>query len=363
MAKRILYVVYSLNIGGLEKIVVDLANSLDPQQYEPFICCIANAGEFAEEFKYPENLFVIGNTGRINYRSCRTIHRILKEHEIHIVHSHNLAGLLYSVPAARIRHVPIIHTNHGYVEEERRNIKLKIFEKWMSRFVDRYVCVSEQLRKEVEKSLWVKRDRILVLYNGVEAVADFPIRDSLGEDTAVIGSVGRLDPIKNYRFLLEAFSEIVVRRPACRLELIGDGNEYNELVDLRNELKLNNKVVFRGNVRNPRDYVKAFDIFVLTSLSEGLSMSILEAMSLKKVCVVSHVGGNPEIIEKGMNGFLFESNNKIDFVQIMMNVIENLYTDEMKKIREAAGNTIEKRFSLDSMRGGYCKLYDAVAAK
>ncbi len=358
MKIKILYVVYSLNIGGLERVVVDLANALDPQRYEPYICCIAEAGDFADEFRYRGNLFVIGNRGRINFRSCWRLYTIMRERNIDIVHSHNLAGLLYSFPGAKLRRIPLIHTNHGYLDEELGNEKLLRMENWISRYVDRYVCVSGRLKHDVEGRLRSKWDTISVLYNGIDVTDSDAAREPGKKESVLIGSVGSLSPVKNYRLLLESFSEIAGHYPDSRLELLGDGSERDGLVSLCDKLGIRDKVLFRGRVRDPLGYVKDFDIFVLTSLSEGLSMSILEAMGLGKICIVSEVGGNPEIITHGTNGFMFESNDRRDCAEKISYAIENLDSDEMAMVRTAAGNTAREKFSINAMRMGYCRLYD-----
>jgi glycosyltransferase involved in cell wall biosynthesis len=363
MKKRILLVVYSLNVGGLERIVVDFANSLDTGLYEPVICCISRAGALADEFEIPENLVVLGHTGRIDAGSCKALFDVIGRYRIDVVHSHNLSGLLYGLPGAKLRRVPLIHTNHGYETSERSNRRLLAAERMISPLIDRYVCVSERLMREVEEKLRIRAGRACVVHNGL-AVSTAPRgADTAGDGAVTIGSVGSLLPIKNYRFLIRVFSEVSRRRGPCRLELIGDGPERESLMRLTDELGLGDAVVFRGRVRDPLNYVNRFDIFVLTSVSEGLSMAILEAMSLRKPCVVSNVGGNGEIIRHGVNGFLFESNNEDECVAALCDAIDTLHSDRMDRIRDAALKTIEERFSLETMKRRYCALYDEVSAR
>jgi len=359
--KKILYVVYSLDIGGLERVVVDLVNSLNPDVYQPYICCTANAGALAADLKHPNSLFVLGNKGRINYRSCKKIYDLLNELDIDIVHSHNTPGLLYSFIPAKLCKVPIIHTNHGYVYTEKEHILVDIVEKSMSRNVSRYVCVSKELNHEMIKKYKIREKKMCIIYNGIRIPGDSDyIEDKKG---ILIGSVGNLRAIKNYKLLIESFDRIVRQYPDCRLELIGEGDEYDNLVELRNKLSLQDKVYFRGQVRDVHKYLKRFDIFVLPSLSEGISMSVLEALSLRKICVLSDVGGNPEIIEHGKNGFLFKSNNKTDLIEKLSYVIDGFDRQEIDEIKERALQTVTERFSLPAMIRGYCDLYDAIIAR
>lgn len=354
---KIAFVVYSLNIGGLERVVVDLANSLDPELYLPYIICISEAGDFSEDFIYPDNLFVIGNKGRINFKSVRKLYKLLKEQNIDLVHTHNRAGLLYSFVGSKLCRLPIIHTNHGFgISLEKRKL-LNYIDKWMSKRVNRYVCVSEKLRIDVIKKYAVSNDTIDVILNGIKIPDDFDYTSTDDTRGILIGSIGSLEWIKNYRFVLETFSEIAARFPDCNLELIGDGDEYSNLLELRNELSLQEKVLFRGSVQNVKEHLKNFDVFILASFSEGTSISILEALRAKKVCVASAVGGNPNIIQNKVNGFLFKSNDKEDFLEKLSYVINNLDTEEMNHIRERAQETVVEKFSLSAMVEAYSKLY------
>lgn len=362
MNKKVLHITHSLQTGGLERLIINLTNAIDTKGFEPYICCIASPGELAAEFNRHDNLLVINHKGRVGLTGWLSVYRILKKYNFDVIHTHNLAGLLYGVPAAKLARIPVIHTNHGYVEKEKRNIKLKLIEGLLSRLVDCYVCVSDRLLNDVEKRLHVSSKKILVIYNGVITPGRFNPVARYDKNIITIGSVGSLIPIKNYRFLLEAFSEIAVKRQTCKLELVGDGNQRSELERLRDSLNLQEKVTFRGKVTNPEDYVSAFDVFVMVSLSEGLSLAILEAMSHRKICVVSDVGGNSEIIRDGENGFMFESNDRESFLSVMEKVLDGLYTPEMEAVREAAGRTVRNRFSLDITLEKYRECYEAVTS-
>jgi glycosyltransferase involved in cell wall biosynthesis len=355
---RILFVVYSLDTGGLERMVVELANALDPGVYLPSICCIAAAGELAAAFSHQDRLFVIGHRGRIDFWSCARVHRIIKRERIDIVHSHNAAGLLYAFFSAKLRGVPVIHTNHGFAPPDSESTLLGLAERWMTARVKRYVCVSETLKRTVVARWGLEADTVAVVYNGVRTARSNSANPLRGSKEIVIGSVGRLNPIKNYPLLLESFSEIVRTHPRCRLELIGEGPERGRLITMIDNLSLRGKVTLRGEVRDVLEALKPIDIFVLPSLSEGLSMSILEAMSLGKACVVSNVGGNPEIVTDRANGFLFESNDGRALTEALTAVIRDIDTPEMDRVRRAAYETARDRFSFDEMVKRYAALYD-----
>lgn len=358
--KRILMVTYSLDFGGLERVVVNLANALDPRLYQAYVCCIAHGGSLAASLARSDMLFVLGNEGRINYRSCRDLYRIMRRLSIDVVHTHNTAGLLYSFAPAKLCRTPIIHTNHGYVFTEREHRAVEFLEALLSRHVDRYVCVSEHLKTHVAHVYRLRAAAIAVIYNGItvpDPRASVSARDGRG---IVIGSVGNLRAIKNYQLLISAFAEIARRYPGCRLELVGEGEEHDRLVNLCATLGIERDVHFVGHAADPYVYLKQFDIFVLPSLSEGISMSILEALALKRICLASDVGGNPEIIRDGANGFLFKSNDAEQLVLKLEELIRNLHDPSLDRVREMGRATVEQRFSLDAMVSSYGALYDAV---
>ena len=153
MKSRILYLARSLEIGGLERVITLLANNLDKERFESYICCIAVAGEMAETLERKDRLFVIGNTGRINIHSIRYISHLIKELSIDLVHSHEFSGLLYGYPAARSRRIPIVHTKHGYggIDQEKKLIAW--IGKRFSRSASEYVCVSGELKTRMKKEI------------------------------------------------------------------------------------------------------------------------------------------------------------------------------------------------------------------
>lgn len=360
MKRKILYVLLSLEIGGLERVVINLVNSLNQEHYEPYICCINKAGELAGDFKYPERVFVIGKKGRNKFSSIKRINDLLRYHSIDIVHSHNTPGLLYSFFPAKLSRIPIVHTIHGLDRNYDCLSLLNLCEKWMSRFVSRFVCVSEQLKMQLRGLYGLSEKIMAVVYNGValeRSIAEEDLERSTG---LTIGSVGRLSAEKNYSLLLEGFAGIVSQYSNSRLVLVGGGNQYSRLVEMRDELSLEDRVIFTGPVMDVKEYLENFDLFVLTSLNEGISISILEAMSLGKICIVSDVGGNVEIIKHGQNGFLFKSNELEDLIEKIKYVIKNLEGPEMAAIKIKAHETVRDKFSLDTMVEQYCKIYDDI---
>ncbi len=359
MKQRILHVVYSLEIGGLERVVITLANRIDKKLYETSICCITCEGELSTYLDDRSRLTVIGHEGRVNIRSLWRVCRTAQKNGIDLIHSHNLPGMLYGFPAARLCGIPIVHTQHGRTLREESALSNAI-EKILSRSVTRYVCVSGQLRGDVRSGVGVDEKKLAVIYNGIEVAGGGALPSVSAGNGGVIGSVGRLTPIKNYELLIRAFSPIHARFPRWRLELVGGGESYDGIARLAEELSISRSAVLHGYKLDVAKYLGAFDIFVLPSFSEGHSISLLEALSLEKVCIVSRVGGNPEIIEEGVNGFLFDPHRLDELVEKITYVIERVDSPEIRKIRKKGRETVLSKFSSDTMLAMYDRLYRKV---
>lgn len=358
MKNRILYITRSLEIGGLERVITLLANNLDKERFEPYVCCIAVAGEMAEDLQRTDRLFVIGNTGRINIHSIRAVAQLIKEHSIDLVHSHELSSLLYGYPAARLRRIPIIHTKHGYGGIDQENRLIAWIGKRFSKSASGYVCVSGELETRMRREIGLSDNKTTVIYNGIESPRESDNSSNRKNGEVVIGCVGRLTPVKNYELLINSFSELRDKYPYCRLEIVGGGESEKNLKELVDRLSLSDRVKIHGYKLDVSRYYDRFDIFALTSLYEGLSMSLLEAIGRGKPCIVSNVGGNTEIIENGINGFVFESDNRVDLISSLSDAIDNLDSAQMEDIRRNARDTFQKKFTVRTMVERHEELYN-----
>ena len=363
MKHRILYIVPSLEIGGLEKVTISLANNLKREGFETYICCISCSGELACTLKEKDKLFVVGNRGRINISSIKYILDLTKKLSIDLIHSHELPGLIYGIPVAMIRRIPIIYTKHGYFGSFQENFIVRCIEKLFSRLVSEYVCVSNELKERMKKQLGLKDKKVTVIYNGVDIFPRTQSPPSDKDSQIIIGSIGRLTKVKNYSLLINAFEEIKEEYPNCSLQIIGDGECRKKLDDLITQKSLSNCVHLAGYKIDTIRYLENFDIFVLTSLHEGHSISLLEALSQSKICLVSNVGGNNEIINDWENGFLFESKNKEDLVLKMKYILDGIYSESMNSIRKKALESFLSQYTMDTMIIKYEELYKKYLAE
>ena len=222
-------------------------------------------------------------------------------------------------------------------------------------------AISKATKAALVEYEFIPEHKIDVIYNGIEplvsteegrAKARQELR--LKPEQRVIGTVARLDPIKNQAMILEAFSLLVPEFPDLVLLLVGDGPERQNLEQLTNKLKIDDRVIFAGFKSPATDYMALMELFLLPSLSEGTSMTLLEAMSLGIPSIVSNVGGNPEVVSCKFSGEVI-SDNKYDVLYSSIRVLLKMkYTDKNKYliIKE-----FKKRFSCKVIVENYMSIY------
>lgn len=350
--RRILLLAYSLDIGGMERMILDLAHGLDPSRFEVFIGCIGRAGEWAGTFRYPNNLRVFGHEGRPNLRVLREVAGWARACGVDLVHSHNSSGLVFGYPVARWLRLPIVHTMHGHDRGADGHRLLDWVEGWMSRHVDLYVPVSLELEA-------IHARRVLPVLNGVKVPVK--LAPSAGGSAAAgvtIGAVGRMVPLKNYALLLEVFARLVRDYPNARLELLGAGPELPRLRESADRLGISLSCRFHGAEGEVGRFLGRCDIFVLPSLSEGTSVALLEAMAKGRICIASDVGGNRGVIQHLHDGLLFVSEDGYDLFDKLVWAMERLGTEEGEQMRRNAWRTVAIRFPLEGMIEAYRRIYE-----
>lgn len=357
------HVLLSLQPGGLENGVVNLINRLDENGFRSSVCCLKRAGEFSARLP-PDKVTIreMGWRGGNNIWLPLRLARHFRKTGTDIVHTRNAEAFYYGFLGAKLAGVPaVVHSEHGRTFTDRR-LRFLV-QRAFSRYTDAIFAVSEQLRKDLVAHVGIPHDRIQVLHNGVDlhrfgATQRDQVRHDLGIDADIIliGSVGRLVSVKNYPLLLRAIHRL--DNPRLMLMLVGDGPERAALETLAENLKINEKVRFLGHRDDIPQLLGAMDVFVLPSINEGLSNTMLEAMASQVVTVASNVGGAAEIIQNNVNGMLFESEN----LDELCGKISKLLDDRALRDRLAAEgrSSVLRDFDIDGMVSRYEALYRSV---
>ncbi|HEX5461300.1 MAG TPA: glycosyltransferase [Steroidobacteraceae bacterium] len=353
---HVCHLVLSLEPGGLENGVVNVVNGLSPAEFRSSVCCLQRSGEFAARLRPDVPVSVMGlRPGNDPVLPLR-LAKLLRKARVDIVHTRNAEPFFYGYLAARLARIPVVvHSEHGrtFPEQPLRAMVQRL----LMRGVDAAFAVSTQLRADLVRELGIDGSRMEVLYNGVDTGSfrplDAPCQGSASGERLRIGSVGRLVPVKNYTLLLNAFARLPP--DACQLILVGEGPERGALERLADDLRIRDRVEFAGHRDDVPDLLRTLDIFVLPSLSEGMSNTLLEAMATGVAAVASDVGGNREIIESERSGLLFPSGDTAAAAAQLQRLIAS------RELRRAVGGAgaarVRGTFSIEAMLGRYAELY------
>jgi glycosyltransferase involved in cell wall biosynthesis len=320
---RIAEIINTLEIGGLERLVVDLALNLHTRGHEPVVICLRGAGPLAEPLEAAGvRVIALGKSEGFSLRTVSKLAGHLREERIDVVHTHNPLVHHYGVLGARLAGVSaVVNTRHGLGNFPRSAKTEWIFGLacWQT---DRVVAVCQAAREYFRNSTAIPARKLACIPNGIPAEKYLAIRPKTPDSTFVFGSVGRLVAVKNHRCLLTAFSLLLRRKPNCRLELLGDGPMRLELEELSRSLGIQHAVDFRGSDLDVPSFLSRLDAFVLCSESEGLPLTVLEAMAAGLAVIGTAVGGIPELLADGPCGWLCPPSQPERLVEMMVNAAE-----------------------------------------
>lgn len=357
-------------VGGLENGVVNLLNHLD-DRFQHTILCLSKSGPMAERIEDRDvSVLELGlPTDKFRFPIVK-LARVFREIAPDIVHSRGWSSV-DAISAARVARVPcVVHGEHGWeaADPQGRNRKRIVVRKCLSPLVDRFITVSDHLKRWLTQTVGISARKVTRIHNGVD-IRRFSTgerdqaRELLGLDQSVftIGTVGRLDPVKDHESLLKSFASIIASgRPACLL-IVGEGPMRREIEALAVQLGISDRVKLLGERRDVPMVLKAFDAFTLTSLAEGISNTILEAMASGLPVVATRVGGNPELIEHGVTGQMIPARNVAALTEALQS-----YLNDPELRRSHGVNAHEKavqNFSLERMATQYADLYLDLAAR
>lgn len=360
--RTILYLSTSSGPGGAERVISNLASSLDPDRYRPILCLFRPGWIQERSENRGVRTYIIPTHGMTDWRWALRIRQLLREEKVNLIHAHEFDANVQGTFAATIAGIPLIATVHGknyFWERLRRRLAYR----WVSRRTT-MVTVSQNLKDFVIEKVGVSPDRLKVVYNGVEALPHCDEADvtecrrelGLPESDRVVGVVGNLYPVKGHQYLIDGIPSILNKCPNTSFIFAGRGQLEAELKEQVNRLGLDKRVHFLGLRQDIPRILALLDIFVLPSLSEGLSMAILEAMIAGKPVIATQVGGNPELVVDGETGFLVPPRDS----QALASKIATLLTNRQQAIQfaERGKRRAEGQFSLGTMVKTYQTLYD-----
>ena len=290
-----------------------------------------------------------------------------------IVHSRNWAGIEAVVAGRWVRSCSVLHSEHGLEGDarDRQPLRRTWFRRLAFELAHCVLSVSHQLKELHARSTGFALDRIRVIHNGVDGSRFFPdppirarVRRELGlsENEFCIGSVGNLLPVKDQLTLLRAVESMTGRCSAWRLIIVGEGSERPKLeafLDAHPNCK--DRVVLTGTSDHVPELLQAMDVYVLPSLSEGISNSLLEAMSSGLAVIATDTGGNPEVVVDGESGLLFPVGDSDRLAEQLL--LLNSQPQVRVQLAQQALRRMREEFSIDSMIRKYAQLYESLGRK
>ncbi len=359
--KRLAFVVNNLDVGGLERVVINLINSLDQTLFDIYIVCLDGEGKLFEEIKGKiQDSLVLSKKGGIDIFSIISMRRFFVKNRIQIVHSHNHSPMIYSGVAIKLilfNKPRLLFTEHNQVSRLSVN-ELNKLSKYL-KMVDRVFTVSKSLIKLYKSKLDTDVDA--VLYNGVpESVIDNVDKSRIREEKEltdtdfVLCTVAILKKQKGLEYLIKALSELKKYKD-IKLLIAGSGVLLDELIKLVHRYDLDNKVFFLGYRSDLGNILSGSDVFVLSSIQEGLPMSIIEALAVGLPVITTDVGGCSELVIDKENGIVINSKSSGELSNAILKLYEN--REELEKYTKINKERYKKYFSLDAMMNSHVQEY------
>ena len=366
------HVMYRFDVGGLENGVVNVINHMPRETYRHAVIALTDVTDFRKRVQHDDVEYIsLAKAPGHAIKLYPRLHRLLRELRPDILHSRNLAALEVTVPAWAAG-VPVrIHGEHGrdIGDLDGSSRRLQRVRRLYRPFVTHYIAVSRDLERYLTSRIGVPAARVSQIYNGVDArrfhpgarerepIAGCPFRDPA---LWLVGTVGRMQAVKDPLRLAHAFVRLLELAPSqasqARLVMVGDGPLHGEVQAVLRNAGLSDLAWLPGERSDVPAILRGLDCFVLPSLAEGVSNTILEAMACARPVIATDVGGNGELVEAGRTGELVPVADSEALAQRVLVYLLN--PEAARAAGRAARVRIEQKFSLDAMVQGYQRLYD-----
>jgi glycosyltransferase involved in cell wall biosynthesis len=365
---RVLYLIGGGEFGGAEQHLLGLVNDLETHEYHPQVA-VFYEGEFAKRVRELGIPTTVLNSDAKNMGGLQPLRDLIRDWRPHVIHTHgvraNMIGRLANksegYPA---KSVTTVHSNLAldYPAAWKRTL-FGTFEKITWPYVDHFILVSHAMKDDFLK-IGLPEAKMSVIHNAIELpeepvehVPETSLREliGVGEDVTIVGTVARLHPVKGHTYLLKAIQKIVQERQDVVFPWFGDGDLYEELKAEAKELCVAEYVRFLGFRKDIPDLLPQLDIFCLPSLSEGLSLSILEALAAKVPVVTTAVGGSPEVITSGVDGLLVPAADPEALYESICLLVKN--KERRLELAKAGQEMVYRRFTMRRLVEETTKVY------
>jgi sugar transferase (PEP-CTERM/EpsH1 system associated) len=371
--KLIAHVVYSFKAGGLENVIVQLINKLPRDHFRHVVIALTECSdEFAQRVEVQDVQFISLHKppGQI-FGMYPLLWRLFRTLRPDVLHTCNLAALEVTPVAWAAGVKQRVHVEHGWIvaDPDGSNKRYRLMRRFYRPFVTQFVAVSRQLRDYLCGPIGIAPQRVALVANGVDtqrfrpagSVEAEPVDWPFAAGDWVVGTVGRLDPVKNQALLVEACAMLVVQddeaRRRLRLVIVGEGQEHAALAQRIAQAGMADRTWLAGNRSDIPGLLRCLDCFTLPSIAEGTSCTLQEAMATGLHIIATRVGGNADLLGNGRFGLLVSSGSASELAAALANVLHAVpgVADIATRAREEAVT----QHSLDSMLVRYAAMFDA----
>jgi sugar transferase (PEP-CTERM/EpsH1 system associated) len=361
--KTILHLIETSGPGGAEKMLISLVENLEPGQYRSIICLLKEGWLSAQLQQRGFTTLILPQRQGLDLHWLRQCVRLIRQHRVDLLHAHEFTMNTFGSLAAWLCRVPIVTTVHGkryYADKWQRRLAYR----FVARHAASMVAVSEDIKRFLTERVRVRTERLATVYNGIDTKAYAPSEDGIrireeleiARTALVIGTVGNLYAVKGHTYLLKAAARVVRILPEAVFLIIGRGALLDLLQDEARALGIDTHVRFLGFREDIPALLHSMDLFVLSSLSEGHPLSLLEAMASCKPVVATHVGGIPEVVQHGQTGILVPPGDPERLASEIIGLL--LDPQRVQQLGAEGRRRVYETFSLSQMVQRYQQLYE-----
>jgi len=360
---HLMQVVHSLAHGGSESLARDLALRLDRSRFRSSMCAMDIGGPVADDLQRAAiPFYIIGRRPGFDWRLIPKLYRLFHREQVDIVQTHHLTQLIYGGVGARLAGAVLVHVEHEYftLMSTRAKRRLRV----LALLCQRVVAVGDEVGAFLLREVGLNSSRVTVIRNGVDVTRYSPqVREpretfGLSTEDRLIGHVARLEAEKDQKTLLFAFRSVLDTYPNAKLVIVGDGSLRGDLEKEAKSLGIARRVGFLGLRKDVADLLPHFEVFVLSSVKEGLPLAILEAMACGRPVVATSVGELPQLIRNGVTGLTVRPGDPASLAGAITAILER--RDWAENMGRAARQLIEEKFNLTFTVSRYQALYDSL---
>ena len=375
MKHNILFIIENIFFGGGERAFAQIINGLDKDKYEAYVACLPS-GEFTERIRWSAKIVPFDLRNRFDFTKIFQLVKIIKHNNIEIIHSQGGRADFFARVAARLASVPaVVSTIAMPVEGFDVGLIIKIIyiilDRFSEKFVDRFIVVSEALRKRLIEKHKIPANKIIKIYNGVEIDSDArclmpDVRKKImqelmiPENVMLAGTIGRLVWQKGLPYFIQAIKEINTRWKIqdVRYLIVGEGKERNNIEQYIKYLGLSDQVIFTGFCSDIKEILYSLDVFVLPSIREGQPIVLLEAMAMETPIVATDIEGVNETIVDGITGILVPPKNPSALAEAIVCLLKD--KKKAQEMGQAGRIVVKEKFNLKDKIEQHNRLYETI---